>query len=116
MSMLENKIIEYTSNPSKIPRVDPKLQAVLSKIPNKSKDQMRSSPVKKLSPLKKFSPASKPNQKLDRGTHFFKRNLLETTLKNYKISKEVDEAIIEKVLFKSIIYKLINEVKTFGDF
>ena len=36
-------------SPSKIPRVDPKLQAVLSKIPSKSKDQKKSSPIKKFS-------------------------------------------------------------------
>ena len=183
-------------SPKKIQRVDPKLQAVLSSIPNKSKDQKKSSPISKPNrkrkssggfskqsessfdkeiatvletfdkkpgfgdPLKKLLPShlrdtsdsvscfilfvlerqkvwvkkykGKKNltsneilegkwftnmyRELDRGTHFFRRNILETTLKNYKISKEVDAELIEKVLFKSVIYRLINEVKTFNDF
>ena len=52
-------------------------------------------------------------RELDRGTQYFRKNIMDTTMADHKISKDIDERIIRKVLFKSIVYRLINEVKTF---
>ena len=55
----ENNPLSSTIH-SKIPCVDPKIQAVLNSIP---KDQKKSNPLKKFSPLKKTSLVWKPNSK-----------------------------------------------------
>ena len=55
-------------------------------------------------------------RELDRGTQYFRRCMLETTLKNHIITEKVNTKVIRKVLFKSIVYRLINEIKTFRDY
>jgi len=54
-------------------------------------------------------------REVDRGTQYFRKCLLETTLADHKVSSsgDIDEKIVRKVLFKSVIYRIINEVKTF---
>ena len=55
-------------------------------------------------------------RELDRGTQYFRKNIMETIMSERKNSNVIDVEIIEKVLFKSIIYRLINEIKTFQAF
>ena len=56
-------------------------------------------------------------RELDRGTLYFRRAINRTDLKGFKFDKMViNECLLEKVLFKSIIYRLINKVETFMDY
>ena len=53
-------------------------------------------------------------RELDRGTMYFRNCLNQTDLKGLAINKDViDENLVKKVLFKSIVYRLINKVETF---
>ena len=48
---------------------------------------------------------------------FFRNCLNKTDLKGVAINKDViDENLVKKVLFKSIVYRLINKVETFMNF
>ena len=56
-------------------------------------------------------------RELDRGTLYFRYCMSKTDLKGVKISKDTIETdLVTKVLFKSIVYRLINKVETFMDF
>ena len=56
-------------------------------------------------------------RELDRGTMYFRNHLNQTVLKGVAINKDnIDEALVSKVLLKSIVYRLINKVETFMDF
>ena len=56
-------------------------------------------------------------RELDRGTMYFRHCLNQTDLKDLVIDKDIiDENLVRKVLFKSIIYRLINKIETFMDF
>ena len=56
-------------------------------------------------------------RELDRGTLYFRYCLSKTDLKGVKITKEhIQTDLVTKVLFKSIVYRLINKVETFMDF
>ena len=48
---------------------------------------------------------------------FFRNCLNKTDLKGIAINKDdIDENLVKKVLFKSIVYRLINKVETFMNF
>ena len=48
---------------------------------------------------------------------FFRNCLNQTDLKGVAINKDaIDENLVKKVLFKSIVYRLINKVETFMNF
>eukprot|EP00092_Neocalanus_flemingeri_P084672 GFUD01106408.1.p1 GENE.GFUD01106408.1~~GFUD01106408.1.p1 ORF type:complete len:668 (-),score=190.18 GFUD01106408.1:9-1907(-) len=56
-------------------------------------------------------------RELDRGTTYFRQCIIRTVLKDVQISKSViKESLVVKVLFRSIIYRLINRVETFMDY
>merc|ERR1719419_392664 len=55
-------------------------------------------------------------RELDRGTQYFRKNIMETIMSEHKNSNVIDVETIENVLFKSIVYRLINEIKTFQAF
>ena len=55
-------------------------------------------------------------RELDRGTMYL-RHQLNTDLKEFSMDKDnIDKNLVSKILFKSIIYRLINKVETFMDF
>ena len=56
-------------------------------------------------------------RELDRGTIYFKRQMIKTTLKGVEINqKKISESLVKEILFKSILYRLLNKVETFLDF
>jgi len=56
-------------------------------------------------------------RELDRGTLYFRKCIVDTVLKGVAIDKSIiDQELVEKVLFRSIVYRLINKVETFTDF
>ena len=56
-------------------------------------------------------------RELDRGTIYFKRQMMKTSLKGVEINREkISENLVEEILFKSILYRLLNKVETFLDF
>ena len=56
-------------------------------------------------------------RELDRGTIYFKRQMMKTSLKGLEINKEtISENLVEEILFKSILYRLLNRVETFLDY
>ena len=55
-------------------------------------------------------------RELDRGTMYMRHCLLQTELKNTTPSHNIDPELAQRVLFKSIVYRLINKVDTFVDF
>merc|ERR1712018_70396 len=55
-------------------------------------------------------------RELDRGTMYMRHCLLQTELKNTTPSDNIDPELVQRVLFKSIVYRLINKVETFVDF
>ena len=58
-----------------------------------------------------------PYREVDRGTMYFRNCLNQTDLKGLVIDKDIiDENLVRKVLFKSIVYRLINKMETFMDF
>ena len=55
-------------------------------------------------------------RELDRGTMYL-RHQLNTDLKEFSMDKDnIDKNLVSKILFKSIIYRVINKVETFMDF
>ena len=55
-------------------------------------------------------------RELDRGTMYL-RHQLNTDLKELSMDKDnIDDNLVSKILFKSIIYRVINKVETFMDF
>ena len=56
-------------------------------------------------------------RELDRGTMYLRNHLNQTDLKGIAIDKDnIDGNLVSKILFKSIVYRLINKVETFMDF
>jgi len=56
-------------------------------------------------------------RELDRGTLYFRKCIVDTVLKGVAIDTNViNQELVEKVLFRSIVYRLINKVETFTDF
>ena len=55
-------------------------------------------------------------RELDRGTIYFRKEIIRTTLKGHIISDKISQKLVEEILFKSIIYRLINKVETFMDY
>ena len=56
-------------------------------------------------------------RELDRGTIYFKRQMMKTSLKGLQINREkISDNLVEEILFKSILYRLLNRVETFIDF
>ena len=56
-------------------------------------------------------------RELDRGTMYLRNHLNQTDLKGFAIDKDnIDVNLVSKILFKSIVYRLINKVETFMDF
>ena len=56
-------------------------------------------------------------RELDRGTIYFKRQMIKTSLKRHEINpNRVSKRLVKKVLFKSILYRLLNKVETFLGF
>ena len=50
-------------------------------------------------------------QELDRGTLYFGKCIVDTVLKGVASDKNIiDQELVEKVLFRSIVYRLINKV------
>ena len=55
-------------------------------------------------------------RKLDRGTIYFKRQVIKTSLKGHEINpNRISKRRVKKIPFKSI-YRLLNKVKTFLDY
>ena len=51
-------------------------------------------------------------RELDRGTIYFKQQMMKTSLKGVKINlKKISENLMKEILFKSILYRLLNRVK-----
>ena len=55
-------------------------------------------------------------RELDRGTIYFRREMIRTTLKDHVVSLEIEESVVKEILFKSILYRLINKVETFKEY
>ena len=56
-------------------------------------------------------------RELDRGTLYFRKCIVDTVLKGVAIDETIiNQDLVEKVLFRSIVYRLINKVETFTDF
>ena len=55
-------------------------------------------------------------RELDRGTMYMRHCLLQTELKDTAPSDSINHELVQRVLFKSIVYRLINKVDTFVDF
>ena len=56
-------------------------------------------------------------RELDRGTIYFKRQMIKTSLKGVEINQnKISENLVKEILFKSILYRLLNKVETFLDF
>ena len=56
-------------------------------------------------------------RELDRGTMYFKRQMMKTSLKRHEINpNRISRRLVKKILFKSILYRLLNKVETFLDY
>eukprot|EP00092_Neocalanus_flemingeri_P102066 GFUD01130529.1.p1 GENE.GFUD01130529.1~~GFUD01130529.1.p1 ORF type:complete len:892 (+),score=218.64 GFUD01130529.1:118-2793(+) len=56
-------------------------------------------------------------RELDRGTTYFRQCIIQTVLKDVDINKSIiKENLVVKVLFRSIVYRLINKIETFMDY
>ena len=55
-------------------------------------------------------------RELDRGTMYLRKCLLQDELKDRAPSNTIDQELVHSVLFKSVVYRLINKVETFMDF
>eukprot|EP00092_Neocalanus_flemingeri_P093866 GFUD01119335.1.p1 GENE.GFUD01119335.1~~GFUD01119335.1.p1 ORF type:complete len:686 (+),score=139.05 GFUD01119335.1:191-2059(+) len=56
-------------------------------------------------------------RELDRGTTYFRQCIIQTVLKDVDINKSIiKENLVVKVLFRSIVYRLINKIETFLDY
>merc|ERR1719186_1980140 len=55
-------------------------------------------------------------RELDKGTVYFRNQISTTDLKSRGLSRELNEDILKKVLYKSTVYRLLNQIKTFKEF
>lgn len=55
-------------------------------------------------------------RELDRGTMYMRKCLLQEELKDMTPSNAIDHDLVHSVLFKSVVYRLINKMDTFIEF
>merc|ERR1719186_1423078 len=55
-------------------------------------------------------------RELDKGTVYFRNQISTTDLKFRGLSRELNEDILKKVLYKSTVYRLLNQINTFKEF
>ena len=63
-----------------------------------------------------FPKLNNPYREVDRGTKYFRRELMLDELKDRTPSEEIDRDLVQRILFKSVVYRLINKIETFEDF
>ena len=63
-----------------------------------------------------FSKLNIPHREVDRGTKYFRRQLMRDELKDRIPTEEIDHDLVQRILFKSVVYRLINKIETFEDF